>query len=56
MKKYLLIAAVAVSEMAVYRAIELFLHKHLGGKVGPEPGDHITSKLSEFREAGKIGL
>lgn len=41
------------SEMAVYRAIEVFLHEHLGGNVGPAPADSITRKLAEFRTAGQ---
>jgi len=41
------------SEMAVYRAIELFLHKHLGGNVGPAPAASVVRRLTEFLEAGK---
>jgi dipeptidyl aminopeptidase/acylaminoacyl peptidase len=37
------------SEMAVYRAIELFLEKHLGGKVGTAPSETVTRRLSGFR-------
>lgn len=36
------------SEMAVYRAIELFLGKHLGGMVGPAPSETVTNRLKEF--------
>ena len=38
------------SEMAVYRAIELFLHEHLGGKVGPEPSESVAARLALFRQ------
>jgi dipeptidyl aminopeptidase/acylaminoacyl peptidase len=38
------------SEMAVYRAIELFLHKHLGGKVGPPPAESVTRRLAGFHK------
>jgi dipeptidyl aminopeptidase/acylaminoacyl peptidase len=38
------------SEMAVYRAIELFLRKHLGGKVGPTPAETVTRRLTGFRK------
>lgn len=41
------------SEMAVYRAIELFLHEHLGGKVGPAPSETVTRRLMEFHSTGK---
>lgn len=41
------------SEMAVYRAIEVFLHEHLGGSVGPAPADSITHKLDGFRSLGQ---
>lgn len=41
------------AEMAVYRAIELFLHEHLGGSVGPAPADPVSRKLAEFRSAGQ---
>jgi len=41
------------SEMAVYRAIELFLHEHLGGNVGPDPGVSINSRLRRFSDSGK---
>jgi dipeptidyl aminopeptidase/acylaminoacyl peptidase len=40
------------SEMAVYRAIEVFLHTHLGGKLGPEPTEAISRKLAAFQRAG----
>jgi dipeptidyl aminopeptidase/acylaminoacyl peptidase len=40
------------SEMAVYRAIELFLHEHLGGKVGPEPSESVAARLALFRQSG----
>lgn len=36
------------SEMVVYRAIELFLGKHLGGMVGPAPSETVTNRLKEF--------
>jgi dipeptidyl aminopeptidase/acylaminoacyl peptidase len=38
------------SEMAVYRAIEVFLHEHLGGKIGPAPAETITRRLAGFRK------
>lgn len=41
------------SEMAVYRAIEIFLHQHIGGKVGPLPAEAVTARLTQFRRAGK---
>ncbi len=41
------------SEMAVYRAIEMFLHEHLGGDVGPDPAGPVSRKLAEFRSAGQ---
>ncbi len=37
------------SEMAVYRAIELFLHEHLGGSLGPSPSGPVELELSKFR-------
>jgi len=40
------------SEMAVYRAIELFLHEHLGGKVGPRPSESVAARLALFRQSG----
>jgi len=40
------------SEMAVYRAIELFLHEHLGGKVGPGPSESVAARLALFRQSG----
>lgn len=43
------------SEMAVYRAIELFLHQHLGGKIGPFPRKSVIDRLSKFRQAGVSG-
>jgi dipeptidyl aminopeptidase/acylaminoacyl peptidase len=43
------------SEMAVYRAIELFLHQHLGGYVGHPPRESVSARLSTFREAGDTG-
>ena len=36
------------SEMAVYRAIEVFLGKHLGGMVGPTPSETVANQLKEF--------
>jgi dipeptidyl aminopeptidase/acylaminoacyl peptidase len=42
------------SEMAVYRAIEIFLHEHLGGKLGPPPAASVTRRLTEFSESGKL--
>lgn len=44
------------SEMAVYHAIELFLHEHLGGSVGPAPAPPILRRLVEFRNAGAADL
>jgi dipeptidyl aminopeptidase/acylaminoacyl peptidase len=41
------------SEMAVYRAIELFLHEHLDGQVGPPPAAPVTCRLAAFRCAGQ---
>jgi dipeptidyl aminopeptidase/acylaminoacyl peptidase len=41
------------SEMAVYRAVEIFLHRQLGGKLGSEPTAPISRKLAEFQCAGK---
>jgi dipeptidyl aminopeptidase/acylaminoacyl peptidase len=40
------------SEMAVYRAIEIFLHEHIGGQVGPEPAAPVCRKLTAYRKAG----
>jgi dipeptidyl aminopeptidase/acylaminoacyl peptidase len=39
------------AEMAVYRAIELFLHEHLGGQVGPKPLETVSQRFSSFRSA-----
>jgi dipeptidyl aminopeptidase/acylaminoacyl peptidase len=41
------------SEMAVYRAIELFLHKHLGGGVGPKPSEAVVRRLNMFRASAR---
>ena len=41
------------SEMAVYRAIELFLHEHLGGLAGPAPAEPVARRLAGFGEAGR---
>jgi hypothetical protein len=41
------------SEMAVYRAIEVFLHEHLGGKIGHPPRESISQRLIKFRENAK---
>jgi dipeptidyl aminopeptidase/acylaminoacyl peptidase len=41
------------SEMAVYRAIEIFLHEHLGGNVGPAPAGPIARRLAELRSAAR---
>jgi dipeptidyl aminopeptidase/acylaminoacyl peptidase len=38
------------SEMAVYRAIELYLEKHLTGKVGPTPPESVTRRLNRFQK------
>ena len=43
------------TEMAVYRAIEIFLHEHLGGGVGPDPADSVSRRLSKLRSAGQVG-
>ena len=40
------------SEMAVYRAIEIFLHEHIGGGVGAEPSQAVRTRLEELRAAG----
>jgi dipeptidyl aminopeptidase/acylaminoacyl peptidase len=40
------------AEMAVYRAIELFLHQHLAGKVGPEPAYPVGRRLTGFLTSG----
>jgi dipeptidyl aminopeptidase/acylaminoacyl peptidase len=40
------------SEMAVYHAIEIFLHQHLGGHLGPAPQDPVKSRLENFRSSG----
>jgi dipeptidyl aminopeptidase/acylaminoacyl peptidase len=40
------------SEMALYHAIELFLHQHLGGKLGPPPSSEVSQILQEFRQSG----
>lgn len=40
------------SEIAVYHAIEIFLHEHLGGKVGPAPTKPVVHRLAEFRQSG----
>lgn len=42
------------SEMAVYRAIEIFLQEHLGGKIGPAPADPVSRRLTEFRSARQV--
>ena len=46
------------SEMAVYRAIEVFLHTHIGGLVGPAPTGQVSRRLAWFRESGlpQLGL
>ena len=44
------------SEMAVYRAIELFLHEHLDGQVGPPPAAPVARRLAAFRSAGQAAL
>lgn len=38
--------------MAVYRAIEIFLHEHIGGRMGEEPSQAVRKRLEEFRAAG----
>jgi dipeptidyl aminopeptidase/acylaminoacyl peptidase len=40
------------SEMAIYRAIEIFLHEHIGGMVGLAPSESVTSRLTAFRKSG----
>lgn len=40
------------SEMAVYRAIEIFLHEHIGGRMGDEPAQAVRKLLEDFRAAG----
>ena len=44
------------SEMAVYRAIELFLHEHLDGQVGPPPAAPVGRRLAAFRSAGQAEM
>lgn len=41
------------TEIAVYRAIELFLQQHLGGKIGPEPKIEIVERLTELKRSGR---
>ena len=41
------------SEMAVYRAIEHFLHKHLGGMIGPPPDNVVKSILLKYKAKGR---
>lgn len=41
------------SEMAVYRAVEVFLHKHLGGKIGPPPAKPIARILADLNNRAK---
>ena len=36
------------TEIAVYRAIEIFLHEHLGGRLGPEPGQTVMTRLHQL--------
>ena len=40
------------SEMAVYRAIEIFLSEQIGGQVGKPPCEPVRRKLAEFHSAG----
>ena len=40
------------SEMAVYRAIEVFLNAHIGGLVGPIPTAPVGRRLDWFRASG----
>jgi dipeptidyl aminopeptidase/acylaminoacyl peptidase len=40
------------SEMAVYHAIELFLHDHLGGMVGPAPEKDVLQRLDILQATG----
>ena len=40
------------SEMAVYRAIEIFLHEHIGGRMGEEPAQAVCKRLEEYRTTG----
>jgi len=42
------------SEMAVYRAIELFLHQHINGEVGPPPTKSIVRRLARFQKSGNL--
>ncbi|MEK7954474.1 alpha/beta hydrolase family protein [Luteolibacter soli] len=46
----------AESEMAVYRAVEQFLHEHLGGELGAEPTTEVRARLEEFSAAGGADL
>lgn len=41
--------AKAETEMAVYRAIEEFLHRETGGLLGPVPGPAVVRRLAELR-------
>ena len=40
------------SEMVVYRAIEIFLHEHIGGRVGEQPTQVVPDRLEELRSVG----
>lgn len=42
------------SEMAVYRSVELFLHEHLGGRVGGDPGQAVRLKWKALHEVGSV--
>lgn len=44
------------SEMAVYRAIEIFLLKHTGGRMGEQPTQAVRKRLEEFHTAGSADL
>jgi len=44
------------TEMAVYRAIEIFLHEQVGGETGGEPTAKTCARLEEIRAAGAADL
>lgn len=41
------------TEMAVYRAIEIFLGLHLSGQVGGQPNQSVQTALGELQTAGQ---
>lgn len=41
------------TEMAVYHAIEIFLHEHIGGNIGPTPSRKVVSRWEEIRVGGR---